>query len=1142
VTLESFSALTAADPPFSTSTTVLTAPGSFTTPSWKPLVSGVSATPGKLQMTLHATINGQGTATHYHFEYGPTTAYGSSFPVPDEASGSGTAEVTKTTPGEIEGYYHYRVAATNEEGTTYSPDQEVYVQERPTIAASEVRTHIGETATVTATINPHGKESTYFVEYGPTSSYGSKTTVQNAGGGPSPVPVKPVLSGLEYGRNYHARIVSENWAGTRLGPDMTFTAGWGSSAIGVPGGGVPHLDTRYEDVSCSSSARCVAVGFEGSPAGSAERAVAAEWDGAHWVSEAVPGSAEMRQDHPMAIGCSGAACEVIGYEVVGETQRFEPVVLRRNGPGQWERQHFETPAGDVIAWLVGGVECFSASNCIAVVTVRIPSGEGRGVAERWNGSKWQAELLPAVPGAVQGFFNGLSCTSPTSCTAVGATYTNSEPRGLYAERLSGSTWMAETLPFPSPGKILYADHAVDVSCPTSSYCEVVTAYEDGEKSKRLFAERWTGSTWSTQSLPNPEGGPRFELPPPAVGCQSPTSCVVVGGSTEAEGSQPYTYKHWQPYAVRWNGTAWERQILPEPANFWGGSLSTIACPEPTACVAAGRWEEVLGEQSEHKGLVEAFIKSPTPTASTGTAREVSASSAKLAGTADPNWTHGHAFFEYGPTTAYGTATPEFALGAEEAEEEVAQTVSGLQKSTAYHFRIVVTGGGHTVAGQDQTFETGGAPHTQTAAWSFDEGKGTTAADATGDGHTGTVSGAEWTTGKFGAALAFNGKTGCVSVPVNSELEPTGEFTIEAWVRPVHSETEPEPVIAFQDPEAWKRGEEQFAYELLAGGDGAPKAWARKAEEGGGYVGVYGSTPLPEGAWAHLALTDDDSVLRLYVDGEVVDTGTAPHHLGTAAGPLTIGCDTWGGTFDGTIDEVRVHDKALSPAELAEDEGTPLGSVRRPPVAAYSLDEGKGTTVHDATGDGHEGTIQGSPTWTTGKFGGALRFARGGTEQCVNIPDSTALHLAHGFTLEAWVRPEGFVGEDPIIFKQAAPGYGLSYSMGIGFTHAGRLEGYTEEESIYSPETIKEAVWTHVAYTYDGQDLRLFVNGEQVSERLVGEEELDGTGYLQIGCAGPESGYHTQFEGAIDEARVYNHALSKAEIAEDEAASIASRGN
>jgi hypothetical protein len=215
-----------------------------------------------------------------------------------------------------------------------------------------------------------------------------------------------------------------------------------------------------------------------------------------------------------------------------------------------------------------------------------------------------------------------------------------------------------------------------------------------------------------------------------------------------------------------------------------------------------------------------------------------------------------------------------------------------------------------------------APLGLVAAYSLDEGEGTTAGDATGHGHTGTVEGAGWTTGHDGGALGFDGNESCVSVPVDPELQPTGEFTLEAWVRPVHSETEAQPVIALLDPEAWEEGEEGFAYYLLAGGEEAPKAWARKGEEGG-YVGVYGQAPLAEEEWAHIALTDDESQLRLYVDGELVDTGTAPHHLGSASGPLTIGCDVWGGDFDGKIDDVRIYDRALGEGEIGVDEGRPV---------------------------------------------------------------------------------------------------------------------------------------------------------------------------------------------------------------------------
>ena len=72
------------------------------------------------------------------------------------------------------------------------------------------------------------------------------------------------------------------------------------------------------------------------------------------------------------------------------------------------------------------------------------------------------------------------------------------------------------------------------------------------------------------------------------------------------------------------------------------------------------------------------------------------------------------------------------------------------------------------------------------------------------------------------------------------------------------------------------------------------------------------------------------------------------------------------------------------------------------VAAYGFDQGSGTTVTDASGNGNNGTIT-NATWSaSGKYGGALQF--NGTNALVTIPDSASLHLTSGMTLEAWVNP------------------------------------------------------------------------------------------------------------------------------------------
>jgi hypothetical protein len=71
-----------------------------------------------------------------------------------------------------------------------------------------------------------------------------------------------------------------------------------------------------------------------------------------------------------------------------------------------------------------------------------------------------------------------------------------------------------------------------------------------------------------------------------------------------------------------------------------------------------------------------------------------------------------------------------------------------------------------------------------AAYSFDEGSGTIAADTSGNANTGTISGATWSTvGNMGGALAFNGSSSTVRVPDSASLDLTSGMTLEAWVRP-----------------------------------------------------------------------------------------------------------------------------------------------------------------------------------------------------------------------------------------------------------------------------------------------------------------------------------------------------------------------
>jgi len=411
-----------------------------------------------------------------------------------------------------------------------------------------------------------------------------------------------------------------------------------------------------------------------------------------------------------------------------------------------------------------------------------------------------------------------------------------------------------------------------------------------------------------------------------------------------------------------------------------------------------------------------------------------------------------------------------------------------------------------------------------AEWSFDEGKGTTAADLTGHGHTATISKATWTRGRFGGGLKFDGKTSCVSVAASSELDFNEEFTLEAWVRPeglgLHS------VIA-QEDESAAPGEDPFAYTLLSGDEEeeGPRIWVRHP---GGARGIAGGPPLSQGAWSHLAVTDDGAYLRFYVNGELTDTRPAVP-LTTGSGPLTIGCmPIYGDHFKGRVDEVRVYGRTLTNPEVDSDMESPVQTPKTGPVADYSFDEGSGETAEDLTGNGHTATLQGAEWTPHGRYGGALEF-KAANEDFVSIPASAAFNGTEELTVEAWVRPTASSGWGSILMKERE-GSGARYSYSL-YQHgegAGARFHDSEEGALASPsQSLPPNAWTHLTITDNGAASHLYVNGVLVD--TMPALPIEGNGEIRLGGNDVFGDY---FSGRIDELRIYDRSLTPAEVAVD----------
>ena len=195
------------------------------------------------------------------------------------------------------------------------------------------------------------------------------------------------------------------------------------------------------------------------------------------------------------------------------------------------------------------------------------------------------------------------------------------------------------------------------------------------------------------------------------------------------------------------------------------------------------------------------------------------------------------------------------------------------------------------------------------------------------------------------------------------------------------------------------------------------------------------------------------------------------------------------------------------------------------MAAYGFNEGAGSTVTDGSGSGNTGTISGA-TWTTqGRFGLALAFD--GVNDLVVIAGVASLNLTAGMTLEGWIYPTASQSGWRTIMQREVDAYFLNASTAAGPLRPGGGAIINGGVSLATgPTASPVGSWTHVALTYDGAMLRLYVNGAAVASQPAAGTVEANTNPLRIGGNVP---YGEYFQGIIDEVRVYNRALSAAEL-------------
>jgi hypothetical protein len=428
---------------------------------------------------LNASVNPEGTDTHYQFEYGESEAYGSTVPAQAEDIGSGNGPVSVST--QVKGLphnkvIHFRVVATNEVGTRYGSDQSF----------------------TTLGVCKNGGEHCEW----------SSQTARN--------PIAPPVSLLEGvscpagGECWAVGRANEGWQGML----QRWTGSeWQLYTSASAEGGYLH------GVSCPSASYCIAVGEDGE--GHHPYASRMEETGV-WRSLPPPApSGSVSQLKLQDVSCTAAgACTAVGSYYNGT--RTVTLAERLSG-GEWSVQSTPNPEGSQPAEL-RGVSCSSSGECLAVGL-----SAGKAFSERWSNGAWTMPTTPAPSGSETSELEKVSCPTSGFCMAVGHQSEAGGPGKAFAERWSGGEWSLLAAPVPAGAQGTTRLSAV--SCTSANFCEAVGRYVSAvvigyvPKEERTLAETWSESGWTIQPTTNTaQKVSRLN----GVSCSSSIACTAVG--------------------------------------------------------------------------------------------------------------------------------------------------------------------------------------------------------------------------------------------------------------------------------------------------------------------------------------------------------------------------------------------------------------------------------------------------------------------------------------------------------------------------------------------------------------------------------------------------------------------------------------
>ena len=388
-------------------------------------------------------------------------------------------------------------------------------------------------------------------------------------------------------------------------------------------------------------------------------------------------------------------------------------------------------------------------------------------------------------------------------------------------------------------------------------------------------------------------------------------------------------------------------------------------------------------------------------------------------------------------------------------------------------------------------------------------------------------------GEVGQAFQLGGANGdrvLLGNPANLKAQ---SFTFEAWIRRSSSST------VTNSPNGSGAGL-IFSYGNLGWGVYIDQATNKLSLTRVNSFAINSNLTIADTNWHHIAVSKDFSgagTLIFYLDGvadvPIPQTGSFDYTTNAAIG--SRGDAQTDNVFFGAVDELAIYNRVLTTNEIQSifNAGT---TGKCGPIATYAPDNqvlwlaGDGD-ARDSSGSGNNGTLQSTSVFQVGKVGQAFQFD--GTQfSSIIVPDSQSLRPTTAVTVEAWVNPSpAGSGFQAVVFKgNGSSAGGQPYSLfvnGVNHQIVVRVGNDTMFDALGSVGGLPTNVYSHVAFTYDGATIRIYINGvlDSSASSSIGILAQADTNVLRIGGLG--GGF--PYTGGADEIGIYNRALSAAEI-------------